>query len=44
MSLQEPETTIAAKAISYACTVIVVAVFAIVNNITRKAIMHGRAG
>ena len=44
MSLQEPDTAIAAKAISYACTVIAVAVFSIVNNITRKAIVHGRAG
>ena len=40
----EPEPTITASVIGEDCTVIALAVFAIANNITRKAIMHGKAG
>ena len=40
----EPETTITASVIGEDCTVTAVAVFSIANNITRKAIMHGKAG
>ena len=40
----EPEPTITAGVIGEDCTVIALAVFSIANNITRKVIMHARAG